>query len=269
MARKPSWGDRQGTRASGRPAAETLWLFGAARGARRLGEPGSATSCGSWVTRKAADKLAEAIAGGAAGLDPEIADPRKFPVGARSGVGHRGCGRWRCGRFDWGTLQDVGDAPWRRPLRLVLLDRSATPITWAPSSGRPKCSAPRPSSPSARHSAPETGALARTASGALERQPLPFGCPNLGNAIRDVEGDGLYRSGPRRRERGRDLRAGLHPHRPPVALVLGAEGPACGNARGPLCNHLVRIPCVRCLRLAQCLGMRRRCSLYAVTRPGK
>ena len=75
------------------------------------------------------------------------------------------------------------------------------------------------------HSAPETGALAKTASGALERQPY-LRVRNLADAIVELQGMGFLvlgldgeahetRSKPR-------LMATLTR---PVALVLGAEGP--------------------------------------------
>ena len=92
-----------------------------------------------------------------------------------------------------------------------------------------------------RHSAPETGALAKTASGALERQPyLRVG--NLGDAMQELRrmgytilglaGDGAEAID----ALGRSLADR------PVALVLGAEGPGLRARTRELCDHLVRIP---------------------------
>ncbi len=91
-----------------------------------------------------------------------------------------------------------------------------------------------------RHSAPETGALAKTASGALERMPY-LQVPNLGNAMEELkrlgytllglDGEADEELGARLSELG-DL---------PVALVLGAEGPGLRERTRELCDYVVRL----------------------------
>jgi 23S rRNA (guanosine2251-2'-O)-methyltransferase len=117
----------------------------------------------------------------------------------------------------------------------------------------------------ARHSAPETGALAKTASGALERQPY-LRVANLGNAIETLKDMGytvlgLDGDGPSELA---EVAAGLTDR--PVALVLGAEGPGLRERTRELCDHLVRIPASGAfgsLNVSNAAAV----SLYAVTRP--
>jgi 23S rRNA (guanosine2251-2'-O)-methyltransferase len=83
----------------------------------------------------------------------------------------------------------------------------------------------------ARHSAPETGALAKTASGALERQPY-LRVPNLGNAIETLKSMGylvigLDGEGPIDIARRRQTRVTARRR-----WSSGPRGRACARARG-------------------------------------
>jgi 23S rRNA (guanosine2251-2'-O)-methyltransferase len=236
MARKPEWVIEKG-RARRAEAAATLWLFGMhavrdalenpARGKLRL-----------VVTRNAADKLGAAIAAG--GIEPEIADARKFPAPLDPGSVHQGAAL-EVRPLDWGRLEDVAAGVSGRPTRLVLLDRVSDPhnvgaiLRSAEVFGAAAVVAP------ARHSAPETGALAKTASGALERQPY-LRVPNLGNAIETLKAMGYTVLG-LDADGAHDIasRAAALADRP-VAVVLGAEGPGLRARTRGLCDDLVRIP---------------------------
>ena len=102
--------------------------------------------------------------------------------------------------LDWGSVSEVcaprGGAP-----RVLLLDRVTDPhnvgavLRSAEVFGARAVIAPH------RHSAPETGALAKAASGALERQPY-LRVPNLAAAIAALKRDGLRRRRARRRGGG-------------------------------------------------------------------
>ncbi|MEL7344102.1 MAG: 23S rRNA (guanosine(2251)-2'-O)-methyltransferase RlmB [Pseudomonadota bacterium] len=183
------------------------------------------------VTRNAAAKLEEAIAMG--GLAPEIADPRKFPVPLDPNSVHQGAAV-EVRPLDWGALPDYLIA--QRPL--LCLDRVSDPhnvgaiLRSAEVFGAAAVIAP------ARHSAPETGALAKTASGALERQPY-LRVPNLGNALVEMKKAGrtvigLDGTGTKTLD---DIPAGG-----PLSLVLGAEGPGLRERTREICDHLARIP---------------------------
>jgi 23S rRNA (guanosine2251-2'-O)-methyltransferase len=91
------------------------------------------------------------------------------------------------------------------------------------------------------HSAPETGALAKTASGALERQPY-LRVTNLADAMDELksmgylliglDGDGTVTLA--EAVAGAGSRA--------IGLVMGAEGPGLRDRTRDTCDVLARIP---------------------------
>jgi 23S rRNA (guanosine2251-2'-O)-methyltransferase len=260
MVKKPSWviDKEKAKRAS---AAETVWLFGL-HAVRDALMNQNRVRLRLVVTRNAADKLADAIA--AAGMTPEIEDPRHFSAPLDPGSVHQGAAL-EVKPLDWGRLEDLALAEGSGAPRLVLLDRVSDPhnvgaiLRSAEVFGAQAVLAP------ARHSAPETGALAKTASGALERQPY-LRVPNLGNAIETLKDMGytvLGLDGDATMELA-DAAQGLTAR--PVALVLGAEGPGLRERTRALCDHLVRIPAAGAfgsLNVSNAAAV----SLYAVTRP--
>jgi 23S rRNA (guanosine2251-2'-O)-methyltransferase len=119
-------------------------------------------------------------------------------------------------------------APARRAL-VVLLDRVSDPHNVGAILRSAEVFGARAVVAPARHSAPETGALAKTASGALERQPY-LRVPNLAQRDRSVEGDGLPvigLDGEAPRPLAEEIAAC---DAMAVALVLGAEGPGLRSA---------------------------------------
>ena len=143
--------------------------------------------------------------------------------------------------LDWGSVSEVCAPRGGAPL-VLLLDRVTDPhnvgaiLRSAEVFGARAVIAPR------RHAAPETGALAKAASGALERQPY-LRVPNLANAIGEPARDGLRDRRARRRGGGdarRGARRGFAGR--PLALALGAEGPGLRELTGKLCDRLARIP---------------------------
>ncbi len=233
--RKPAWviEKERGRRAA---AAETLWLFGLHAVRDALENP-TRHRLRLVVTRNAADRLSGPIA--ASGMAPEIADARKFPAPLDAGAVHQGAAL-EVRPLDWGPLDAVcapaGDAP-----VVLLLDRVTDPhnvgavLRSATVFGARAVIAP------ARHAAPETGALAKAASGALERQPYLrvrnlaaalSGLRDLGYVLLGLDGaapttldEGLAEAGAAR----------------PVGLVLGAEGPGLRAGTRDACDRLMRI----------------------------
>jgi 23S rRNA (guanosine2251-2'-O)-methyltransferase len=89
-----------------------------------------------------------------------------------------------------------------------------------------------------RHSPPESGALAKAASGALERVPW-VRVVNLARALEEIGEAGFWRIG-LTGDAETDLKSALGPAR--VALVLGAEGPGLRPNTREHCDALARLP---------------------------
>jgi len=89
-----------------------------------------------------------------------------------------------------------------------------------------------------RHSPPESGALAKAASGALERVPW-VRVVNLARALEEIAEAGFWRIG-LAGEAKTDLKEALGPAR--VALVLGAEGPGMRSNTREHCDALAKLP---------------------------
>jgi 23S rRNA (guanosine2251-2'-O)-methyltransferase len=89
-----------------------------------------------------------------------------------------------------------------------------------------------------RHSPPESGALAKAASGALERVPW-VRVVNLARALDELAEAGFWRIG-LAGDADTVLAEALGPQR--VALVLGAEGPGMRSNVREHCDALARLP---------------------------
>jgi 23S rRNA (guanosine2251-2'-O)-methyltransferase len=89
-----------------------------------------------------------------------------------------------------------------------------------------------------RHSPPESGAIAKAASGALERLPWAR-VVNLARALEEIGDAGFWRIG-LTGDVETDLKSALGP--PRVALVLGAEGPGLRHNTREHCDALARLP---------------------------
>ena len=89
-----------------------------------------------------------------------------------------------------------------------------------------------------RHSPPEGGALAKAASGALERVPW-VRVVNLARTLDELAEAGFWRIG-LAGDAGMELKDALGPQR--VALVLGAEGPGMRSNVRDHCDALARLP---------------------------
>jgi 23S rRNA (guanosine2251-2'-O)-methyltransferase len=189
------------------------------------------------VTKNAQDKLAEAI--DFAGIEPEQADARKFNAPIDPQSVHQGAAL-EVKPLDWGQVADrcLGDG--LRPPRVVLLDRVTDPhnvgaiLRSAEVFGAVAVIGMR------HHAAPETGALAKTASGALERQPY-LRVRNLADTMQELRQMGYLVLGLDGEAEGtlEEAVEGLLDR--PIALVLGAEGPGLRPKTKETCDKLVRI----------------------------
>jgi 23S rRNA (guanosine2251-2'-O)-methyltransferase len=89
-----------------------------------------------------------------------------------------------------------------------------------------------------RHAPPESGVVAKAASGALERVPW-VRVVNLARALDEIAEAGFWRIG-LAGDAKTDLKDALGP--PRVALVLGAEGPGMRSNTRDHCDALARLP---------------------------
>ncbi|MEM6308224.1 MAG: 23S rRNA (guanosine(2251)-2'-O)-methyltransferase RlmB [Pseudomonadota bacterium] len=234
--KKPTWVVEK-ERAKHAASAETLWLFGLHAVRDALMNPARIRHR-LIVTKNAADKLSDAIAFG--GLQPELADPRKFPAPLDPQSVHQGAAL-EVTPLNWGPLDDLAMPGNDVAPVIVLLDRVTDPhnvgaiLRSAEVFGARAVIAPH------RHSAPESGALAKTASGALERQPY-VRVQNLANTMQHLQNLGYVIYG----LDGTATDTLRKPSRPgPVAIVLGAEGPGLRDRTKQTCDALVKIDAAR------------------------
>ncbi|WP_417587804.1 23S rRNA (guanosine(2251)-2'-O)-methyltransferase RlmB [Pararhodobacter oceanensis] len=233
--KKPTWVVEK-ERAKRSAANETLWLFGLHAVRDALVNP-QRKKLRLLVTKNAADKLAEAI--DQSGMTPEIEDARKFSAPLAPDSVHQGAAL-EVKPLDWGPFQDVCAAGEGAPV-VVLLDRVTDPHNVGAVLRSAEVFGARAVVATRQHAAPETGALAKTASGALERQPY-LRVTNLADAMETLKRMGftvLGLDGEAEATLGEVLEGvGTRP----VALVFGAEGPGLRQKTKETCDHLVRIP---------------------------
>ena len=233
--KKPDWviAKEQAKRAAQR---ETLWLFGLHAVRDALTNP-AREKLRLVVTRNAAQRLEAAIA--ASGIAPELCDPRKFAAPVPADSVHQGAAL-EVRPLDWGSVAERCAPEGGRGL-VVLLDRVSDPHNVGAILRSAEVFGASAVIATQRHAAPETGALAKTASGALERQPY-LRVRNLAEEMTALQGlgyvlIGLDGDGPQTLDQ---TLAALPPG--PVALVLGAEGPGLRDKTRAACDFISRIP---------------------------
>lgn len=189
------------------------------------------------LTQNAVEKLADAVA--ASGLTPQIDDPRQFSAPIDPGSVHQGAAL-ECEPLDWGSVSECCAPGKGRPPVVVLLDRVTDPhnvgaiLRSAEVFGARAVIAPR------WHSAPETGALAKAASGALERQPY-LQVPNLARAMEALHQMGYVLVGLDGQGQTPIQEACATFADRPIGLVMGAEGPGLRQLTRESCDMLARI----------------------------
>ncbi|MFW2588191.1 23S rRNA (guanosine(2251)-2'-O)-methyltransferase RlmB [Sagittula sp. SSi028] len=238
MAKKPKWvvEKEQARKAS---AAETVWLFGLHAVRDALMNP-RREKLRLVLTPNAADKLADATA--FAGITPEISDPRRFAAPLDPQSVHQGAAL-EVKPLDWGRLEDVAISA-TGALRLVLLDRVTDPHNVGAILRSAEVFGAQAVIGTRHHAAPETGALAKTASGALERQPY-LRERNLADTIVALQGMGYLVLGLDGEADQTIEEAAKDRLDQPIALVLGAEGPGLRPKTRETVDALVKIPFAR------------------------
>jgi 23S rRNA (guanosine2251-2'-O)-methyltransferase len=233
--KKPKWVVEK-EQAKKAASAETVWLFGLHAVRDALMNP-AREKLRLIVTKNASDKLSEAIAG--SGMTPELVDPRKFNAPLDPQSVHQGAAL-EVKPLNWGSLADRAIGSDDRPPRLVLLDRVTDPHNVGAILRSAEVFGAQAVIGTRHHSAPETGALAKTASGALERQPY-LRMRNLADTIIELQGMGYIVLG-LDGEADETIENALEgKFDRPVALVLGAEGPGLRQKTKETVDQLVKI----------------------------
>lgn len=238
-SKKPSWViDKE--RARRAAAAETVWLFGLHAVRDALANP-QREKLRLVVTQNALDRLGPLPDTVTNELPPEITDARSFdkvvPLPPESV--HQGAAL-EVKPLKWGSLTELALNGPGRPL-LVALDRVTDPHNVGAILRSAEVFGARAVIAPARHSAPETGALAKTASGALERQPY-LRVTNLADTLIELQSMGyvvlgLDGTGTEAMPDALQQLAGR-----PICLVLGAEGPGLRERTRETCDRILRIP---------------------------
>lgn len=231
--KKPKWvvQKEQDKKAQGR---ETVWLFGLHAVRDALLNP-KREKLRLVVTLNAQNRLADAIAD--SGVTPEVVDSRKFAAPLDPGSVHQGAAL-EVKPLEWGRLEDVCIGP--AAPRVVMLDRVTDPHNVGAILRSAEVLGASAVVGTRHHAAPETGALAKSASGALERQPY-IRVRNLAEAITDLQRMGYIVLGLDGEAR-QTIEEALDGKRDrAVALVLGAEGPGLRTKTKETVDALVRI----------------------------
>ncbi|MEL6958955.1 MAG: 23S rRNA (guanosine(2251)-2'-O)-methyltransferase RlmB [Pseudomonadota bacterium] len=232
--KKPKWVVEK-ERAKRAAAAETVWLFGLHAVRDALLNP-AREKLRLVVTRNAFDRLGDAVS---QGPEPEISDPRKFAAPIDPQSVHQGAAL-EVKPLNWGTLAErcMGDGA--HPPRVVLLDRVTDPHNVGAILRSAEVFGAQAVIAMSRHAAPETGALAKTASGALERQPY-LRVRNLADAITELQEMGYLVLG-LDGEADESIEEAVAQKRDrAIALVLGAEGPGLRQKTKETVDALVKI----------------------------
>ncbi len=234
-SKKPTWViDKE--RARRAAAAETVWLFGLHAVRDALANP-RREKLRLVVTQNALDRLGPLPEG----VAPEITDARVFdravPLPPESV--HQGAAL-EVKPLKWGSLTDLALSGPGRPL-LVALDRVTDPHNVGAILRSAEVFGARAVIAPSRHSAPETGALAKTASGALERQPY-LRVTNLADTLIELQSMGytvlgLDGTGTENLPEALGELSGRA-----ICIVLGAEGPGLRDRTRDTCDRILRIP---------------------------
>ncbi len=216
-----------------------MWLFGLHAVRDALSNP-QRVKRRLIVTPNAAERLGDAIT--LAGITPEVSDPRRFEAPLDPQSVHQGAAL-EVEPLAWGNLEHCCAPTVGAPSLVVLLDRVTDPhnvgaiLRSAEVFGACAVIAPR------HRAAPETGALAKSASGALERQPY-LRVRNLGDAMIELRTLGYRLIGLDGEAETTISQLLSREFEAPVGVVLGAEGPGLRPRTRAECDEIVRIDSV-------------------------
>ena len=219
---------------------ETVWLFGTHAVRDALTNP-AREKLRLITTKNAFDRLKSVIE--QSQIEPEICDPRQFFAPLDVGSVHQGIAL-ETKPLVWGNLEDHILGGDDGPARLVLLDQITDPHNVGAILRSAEVFGAQAVIGTQRHTSPETGALAKSASGALERQPY-LRLRNLSDTIITLQNMGFLVLGlDGTADQSVDEVARAYADRP-IALVFGAEGPGLRQRTKETVDMLVAVPCTR------------------------
>ena len=233
--KKPEW-VVQKEKISHKKIVQKIWLYGIHAVGDALRNP-KRIKYKLIVTPNACKKLDAEITKST--IRVEIIEPKQFLPPIEKTAVHQGAAL-EASPLKWGSLSEVC-APKEESKLVLLLDRVTDPqnvgaiLRSAEVFGATAVASPL------RYSSPETGALAKAASGALERQPY-LRLPNLARAIFSLKKMGYFCIGLSGTSKF-DLNDCLKQiPKGPVALIVGAEGPGLRELTLKSCDQIARIP---------------------------
>lgn len=233
--KKPEW-VVQKEKTSDKKIVRKIWLYGihavgdALRNPKRIKHK-------LIVTPNACKKLDVEIA--MSSVTPEIIEPKHFLPPIEKTAVHQGAAL-EASPLKWGSLSELC-TPKEENKLVLLLDRVTDPqnvgaiLRSAEVFGATAVASPL------RYSSPETGALAKAASGALERQPY-IRLPNLARAIFSLKEMGYFCIGLSGTSKFNLVDCFKQIPKGPVALIVGAEGPGLRELTLKSCDQTARIP---------------------------
>ena len=237
--------------------SQSLWIFGIHAVAAALLNP-ARRKRRLVLTQNAAAKLAASLE--ASGMRAQIMHARRFPAPVGAGTVHQGAAL-EVEPLQWPTVARLCERL-SAQARLVILDRVSDPhnvgavLRSAAAFGAAAVIAP------GRHTPPETGALAKSASGALESVPY-LRVANLVSAMKTLQNTGVHMIGfdaAAKTAVGR-LPAGLLDGR--IGLALGSEGVGLRVLTRKNCDTLCRL-CSGSLNVSNAAAV----ALYATAAAG-
>ncbi len=232
--KKPSWvveKERQRKEAG----ASTIWLFGLHAVRDALKNP-MRERLRLIVTQNAFQKLEADIE--ASGMEYDLVDARKFNAPIDPQSVHQGAAI-EVKPLDWGSMSDICAPRGERSI-VVCLDRVSDPHNVGAILRSAEVFGARAVIATARHAAPETGALAKTASGALERQPY-LRVKNLATTLNALREMGYYLVGMDGTATRSIKDIAVAQRDIPIAIVMGAEGPGLRELTKETCDELAKI----------------------------
>jgi 23S rRNA (guanosine2251-2'-O)-methyltransferase len=213
-----------------REAGEALWLYGLHTVEAALKNPRRRTRR-FLATLNAAQRLAERFDGGRLPIGFEESSPAALDHLLGSEAVHQGCA------LEVEPLAPLSGVELAEARLVLALDQITDPHNVGAILRSATAFAVDAVLTTARHSAAESGVLAKSASGALDMQPVTT-ARNLGDSLEELKAAGFTVVG---LDSEGAMALDAAPLKAPVCLVLGAEGKGLRQRTRDICDVLARL----------------------------